>query len=263
VLLRSAKAQHVILETICSSIWQPIYSEALVNPNTQGLLNGIYSTLARRGTQWQSIWRLLSVESMDRLTNSRNSNVTSLAEDVLRKLEPLVPRQLEATLKEELEDILKDAAKVWSIAQKDRNLIEIDFVPNPDDGQGWVKDSILRDYVPELEEPLPNLVNSGHVFTFPKVIRYAYHKDPMAGGKSKGSPALVIHQGSAIFSNSDILREAAKECKDQEQEMINASIKATTKTRSPSTTLSQDPALLRERIRKNKANREPLQNGTQ
>jgi hypothetical protein len=256
VLLRSAKAQHVILEKICLNIWQPIHSGALLDPNTQRLMNDIYSTLAHRGPRPQSTWRLLSVESMDTLTNGQNPNTTSLVDDVLEKLEPLIPQEWKVMLKEELEGIFQDAAELWSIVQKDRNLIEIDCVPNPEDEQGWVEDNILQTYVPELVEPVPKPFDSSHVFTFPKVLRYGYHGDPT-------SPALVIHKGSAIFSNSVILREAAREWEGQDQDMRDASYKATTKTRSPVITLHQEPTLLRDRIRNGKrAIHEPLPNGT-
>jgi hypothetical protein len=192
--------------------------------------------------------------------------MNSLVNDVLAKLEPLVSQQLKLSLRKELESLFKDAANLWLIAQKDRNLIEIDSGPNPDDDQGWMEDSTLKSYTPELEDPGPKLVKSNHVVTFPKVVRYAFHKDPTTGGgKIKGlSSALVIHKGSAIFSNSIILREAIKEWEGQDQDMRDASFKATTKARSPVMTLHQEPTLLRDRIQnKRGASREPLPNGTQ
>lgn len=256
MILRSAKAQNVILEEIRSSIWQPFYSGVLHDPKTQQVLNGIYSALANRGPRSQSIWRLLSVESMDILTNGQNLNMTSLVDHILEMLEPLVCQEGASTLKGELESLFHDAAKLWSTAQKDRNLIEIDWKPDSDDQNGWVEDISSQDYVPEAEQ-LPKDLDSIQVLTFPKVLRYTYCTDPVAVQKNESS-ASVLHKGTAIFSNSAILHDATKEWEEQEHEMNEAIYKVTTKARSPSLTLHRDPTLMRETLRKGKANREPL-----
>lgn len=210
--LRVRGAQCIIVEAICSCLWQPFYvTGRSLTSEAVAPLSQISNKLYEEDRYKESLWRNLTFKGLDMPISSQDScQVRPEAKRIADILRRLIPKQKHKDFEVDLEELLFESVRIWDELKRDSCVVELDLQPPSVWSPGWKAEDC-----PELElagveansEP-GNLSKLQQPWClFPRVMLHAID------GKKKTFP------GNAIFANSPAFHENYAEIQRREEEI--------------------------------------------
>jgi len=116
-------------------------------------------------------------------------------------------------LSQALTAIVRDAATVWNVAQRDRSRISIEKDPNLDQKHEWTSeyDSRSQDFTPDTDEMATPI---SPVCLFPKVVRI----DTTSGTRQ----AIILCRGEALFNDSSLIQLGRQQMREYQRFISDA-----------------------------------------
>lgn len=208
--------QHVISICLCGCIWQPFFPQDSL-PNRQGVgqfLEAVSESLAARGGQSESAWRVLTLRGIDALGGSiiESSPVESTVQRVLETLRPLTVPSESAGFEEDLVGIVKMSVTLWEAARKDEAKFVVVKQPDPSDQEKWQAQDMYG--LEEASMPSDEKIDTAGIeplCLFPNILQITPRGEP-----------VVLHQGSALFPTSQVWIRGTLEKKEHEEALVKA-----------------------------------------
>jgi hypothetical protein len=202
-VLRVACVKHIIFDAICDRLWQPFYSEYLLDKlkATGGtVMTEIYTGLEIEGDQVQRHWKCSTLKVLDRLDDSSDPPfvLNLVVGEVIDTLRPLLDDRQIAQCQEELRQLFIKAVEFGKTAERDRTPIQTSRDPSLEDPVGWIEcfEGKIEDDVTAVS-PMVLVEPPAALYVTPKIYR----------PKTAEQEEQVLCAGSVLFPNTGILQE--------------------------------------------------------